>query len=392
MTTNDYFQITLPAQVSVTQGALTCSEIFAGVTITCLGTNQVIRITLGSSFNAFTTLRFQIQGFTNPSSTQPTSQFSVTSYNSGGTELESSQLVQNPTLTAIADTITSRFLLLILATSFVSDSNIVGEQTSAVLTFTLKNAMPAGGLVTLTFPAKWNPAAPSASQLSYFTSSVTCTGTTNVDAGASCAINGDTLTLSAAFPAQVAASTSIAFSISQIRNPRSAKTVTGITLSTQDSGGFNIDSTSDVTLTGVSTARTFSSLTLNMATTQQVGRNTVMQMSVNLDIPVDSGAYVVLVYPADLPLQSQPINSILGTGSYSDPNSSQISNNGQSQTLPNLVSSYEASFGGILIFQFITNPVSTMNSNLSHLLSPLTHSSTLFSTQLIILQPELRQG
>lgn len=60
MTTGDYFEITLPAEVSVSQGVLTCSEIFAGATIACTGTNQVIRITLGSSFNAFTTLRFQI--------------------------------------------------------------------------------------------------------------------------------------------------------------------------------------------------------------------------------------------------------------------------------------------------------------------------------------------
>lgn len=179
-----------------------------------------------------------------------------------------------------------------------------------------------------------------------------------MDAGASCAVNGDTLTLSSGFAGGVAASTSVAFSISQIRNPRSARTVTGITLSTQDSGGNNIDTTSDVTLTGVAKARSFSVLNLNMATTQQVGKNTVMQMSVSLDIPVDSGAYVVLVYPSDLPLQSQPINSILGTGSYSDPVAAQISNSGQSQTLPNLVQSYEHSFSGILIFQVITNPVS----------------------------------
>ena len=43
-----------------------------------------------------------------------------------------------------------------------------------------------------------------------------------------------------------------------------------------------------MTLTGVSTARSFSVLNLNMATTQQVGKNTVMQMSVSLDIPVNT--------------------------------------------------------------------------------------------------------
>ena len=116
--------------MSVTQGALTCSEIFTGVTVTCMGSNQVIRITLSSSINAISTLRFQIQGFTNPSSTQPTSQFSVTSYNSAGITLESSQLLQNPTLTATADTTTSRCLLLILATSFMVNGTSPVESVS----------------------------------------------------------------------------------------------------------------------------------------------------------------------------------------------------------------------------------------------------------------------
>ncbi len=83
-----------------------------------------------------------------------------------------------------------------LAASFVSDSNIVGEPTSAVLTFMTTNAVPAGGKVVETFPAKWNPAASASQQLSYFANAVTCTGVANVDAGVTCAVSGDTLTLS----------------------------------------------------------------------------------------------------------------------------------------------------------------------------------------------------
>ena len=269
--------------------------------------------------------------------------------------------------------------LLTSATSFVSNSNIVGETTSAVLSFTTKNAIPAGGLLTLTFPEKWNPNAPSASQESYYSSSVTCTGTSNVDAGASCAVSGDTLTLSSAFLTEIAPSTSVAFSISQIRNPRSAKTVTGITLSTQDASGFNIDSTSDVTLTGVSNARSFSSINLSILD-EVVGQTSSMQMTMGLDIPVDIGAYVVLVYPNDLVLADQPISDVLATGSYDDPNLNQISDNGQTQTISNLVLSYEASFSGILIIKSITNPV-RLSYDLSLQQSQLTRSTTRYTTR-----------
>ncbi len=86
MAAGDYFEITLPAGVSIASGAITstCSEIFAGVSVSCEGTGQVLKLTIGTSFNAFTTLRFQVGAFTNPGSTEPTAVFSAASYISGG--------------------------------------------------------------------------------------------------------------------------------------------------------------------------------------------------------------------------------------------------------------------------------------------------------------------
>ena len=141
--------------------------------------------------------------------------------------------------------------------SLVSDSAIVGETAQAVLTLTNKNAIPAGGRLTLTFPEKWNAGAPTNEQLSYFSTSPTCTGITNVDAGVTCAVSGDTLTVSNAFPTEVAASSSISLRIASLRNPKSAKSITGLTLTTQNSGGFDIDSTSTLAFTGVTTAAAF---------------------------------------------------------------------------------------------------------------------------------------
>ena len=120
----------------------------------------MLTVTIGTAVNVLTTLRMTIGGLTNPSSTQPTATFSVSSYTDGAVLVESSQISSNPTLTATADTIS--------VTSFVSTSNIVGEVTAATLSFTTKNAIPTNGQMTLTFPAKWNPSAPAASQLSYF--------------------------------------------------------------------------------------------------------------------------------------------------------------------------------------------------------------------------------
>lgn len=116
-----------------------------------------------------------------------------------------------------------------------------------------------------------------------------------------------------------------------MRNPRSAKSITGLTLSTRNSGNFDIDSSSGVSFTGTSVAASFDSITLNPTTTTQVGLETNMQIVATLNsIPVDAGAYVVLTYPADLPLSSQPITSIFASGSYNDPDPANIAVSGQS--------------------------------------------------------------
>ena len=109
MGANDYFEITIPSQVSITQGNIaSCSEVFQGLSVTCSAAAQVISVVIPSDLSSFTTLRITVPGFTNPSSSQPTDQFSVSSFTSGGTSLESSQLTSNPTLTATADAITSK--------------------------------------------------------------------------------------------------------------------------------------------------------------------------------------------------------------------------------------------------------------------------------------------
>ena len=118
---------------------------------------------------------------------------------------------------------------------------MVGETAQAVLTLTNKNAIPAGGRLSVTFPEKWNPGAIANLQLSYISNSPSCTGISNVDAGVICSVSGDTLTISNAFQTEVAASSSISLRITSLRNPRSAKSITGLTLSTQNSGGFDID-------------------------------------------------------------------------------------------------------------------------------------------------------
>ena len=100
----------------------------------------------------------------------------------------------NPALTATADQITGKFYSLTPVATFVTQNNVVGATAEAILTFTTKNAIPANGKVTLTFPEKWNPGA-GGTALSYFTDSLTCTGITTVDVGASCSLSGDTLTL-----------------------------------------------------------------------------------------------------------------------------------------------------------------------------------------------------
>ena len=111
MSTNDYFEITLPPQVSITQGAIAgCSEVFQGLVVTCSASAQIIKVVVPSNLNSFTTLRITVPGFTNPSSTQPTDQFSISSFTSVGGSLESSQLTSNPTLSATADVLTSESL------------------------------------------------------------------------------------------------------------------------------------------------------------------------------------------------------------------------------------------------------------------------------------------
>ncbi len=87
---------------------------------------------------------------TNPTSTTPTSTFSIFTYTSTNTVIDS--LDSNIFLTATEGSLQS--------SSLTPQSTVVGGSTSLDIRFRPTHAIPAGGTIRVSFP-KWNPSATS---------------------------------------------------------------------------------------------------------------------------------------------------------------------------------------------------------------------------------------
>lgn len=178
--------------------------------------------------------QINIASVINPPSGTATSTFLFETQDSSGNTLDTQ--TSGIVVQATAGSLTS--------VSLTPSSNVVGDTTTLTVAIRITNKILAGGKVKVTFP-KWNPNALISSNIkSMIGTGFAVTAGSNILSTLTAAFASDVLTITNGFTSDVAAGTTISFTVTQFLNPITTAITTGYSVQTTDSSDGAIDSLS----------------------------------------------------------------------------------------------------------------------------------------------------
>ncbi|CAI2377119.1 unnamed protein product [Moneuplotes crassus] len=242
--------ITLPSDVSIADqsSTATCSISdlqFISPTVTCTVISNVITLIDPFSVNYISTsseiLQFKVAGMTMPPSLKPPGNLVVTTkIGSGSTFYDVDTASASGNFVATVGSMTDY--------SATPSNFLAYIQTTYTFTFKPQHNILQNGYVTVDLPTQIS--IPDAA-----TSASSCASIAGFLTTISCAVSGSRITISNGFTsANLAAGTSISFSINGVLNPVSLSTSSSFTFTTYDSSNYQIDVRSSgitVTMTSV---------------------------------------------------------------------------------------------------------------------------------------------
>lgn len=300
--------ITIPSTMSVST-ATTLSCVFAEPTnvlvSTCQYTGNIITVTLGTTALPASFFQLNILYVVNPPSTTTTTTFTFQTQNSAGTLLDSQS--SNIFLTATAGTLGSSTL--------TPASQVVGANTTLTVSFVISNKVLASGKIKMTFP-KWNSQATVSSEvLSMLNTGYTVTAITNlVQTNLVASFASDILTISGAIPTQIAAGSTISFSVTNFRNPITTSTFSGFIIATTDSSDGTIGS--GTATMRITTPATVYDTSFASKDTTIVQENAVFRLQFKVPVPLNSGCIMDITFPTDFALSGADLTTVQGFGLF----------------------------------------------------------------------------
>lgn len=163
--------------------------------------------------------------------------------------------------------------------------------------------------IIMTFPARFS------TTQSFFPNAISCAGSTaNIASGPTCSVTNDgsnaaTIKILSAYASTIASTDSASFMITNIKNPISTATITGITMKIVDtaSDSFEIATRTGVTM-AVTTPKTVSAFTLTFNSPSTVGvystANNYLEIVINPGIYSAAGCKAAVVFPSEITYQS----------------------------------------------------------------------------------------
>ena len=319
-------------------------------TVTCSNSSNVITVTLGTSPLNAGLFQLNIASVVNPPSTTQTSSFEFVTQNSSGNTLDTQ--TTSITLIATAGNLTS--------VSLTTSSDVVGANNTLTVSIVIAHAVVAGGKIKLTLP-KWNGNAPVSDVLSFIRTGYTVTAITNVQSNLttsfSTGISSDILTISNATLSEIAAGSTISFSVNNFYNPISTATYSGFSAETSDSSDGSIDSGS-ATLRVMTPAAVYST-TFQANDTTTVQELAVFKVQFFVPVPLDSGCVIDVTYPSDFTISRNNLRSVQGVGLFGESRTltGSLNTGNNTYTITDGCNSYVAQDQpGILDFSTIQNP------------------------------------
>jgi hypothetical protein len=297
--------IIFPAGLSQLWTSSACAQLTGtGVTTTATCTlssaTTLILTNLNSSSSNIPaqSLVISVYGISNPSSTQPSGTFNVTTYYSSTDDTSVSTGAMG-SITATPASLNNSNVQITPSSYVVKDSNV-----AYTVSFLTTNAIPMGGSVMLGIPYSIQTAITLMGGVCYGATSgslgsVTCSGVNNASS------NMYEITFTNLFASQgVAAGANITFKVTSIfTNPVSTDAVGSFSLTTYTSGGYMIDRTNSGLTVAMTIPADFSSVSINPASKVN---SAVTSYTFTLAQPsaFSSGSKLDIIFPTEIVPQS----------------------------------------------------------------------------------------
>lgn len=282
--TNSLVLVTVPPEISLA-GFTSCSS---NIPSSCsLHNSTAILITISAAtVPAATNFQITIISVSNPSTTTPTSTFTIrTYYYNLSTPVD--QLTSGLTLQAAATTL--------LSADLTPSSLTVAATATYTITFKNRNALPSGSQISLSFPSDFSSS--SGVSLVSFSSSGNSVSACTISVVSSMKFN-----FSNCFPSAIPAQTTFVLSLSNIINPLSTKPSASLQLETYYNGYLMEYMYSGITTTMTTPAAlTFAAI---VPTDTTVNAITSYLLSLSFSQTHYSGDSIILTIPSTISLRA----------------------------------------------------------------------------------------
>lgn len=282
---NSLIIVTVPAEVT-TSASTTCT---LSVGSNCVRTNSsALQATItDATVAAGTALTMTIANIQNPSTTTASSSFGVTTY-FYNTSTPSNTLSSGLTLTATATALQSA--------TVTPASLVVAASTSYSFTIQNQHLLPSGAYLTIIFPSSSFPSSPSTALSSFTANGVAVPSCTLAQA------TSLTFTLTGCITSDLAASSTLALTLSSINNPQSTAPTQSLTVQTHYNSQLMESMGSGLTVT-MTTPATLPFAGVG-ATSTTVNEETTYEFTATLGQSYTSGSKIIVTFPTTISLNS----------------------------------------------------------------------------------------
>ena len=261
----------------------------------CSASSQVLTVSglFSTAYTGGNQIGFTVNLVTNPSSTKPTSTFTIQTY---------SDITSTATLTDQSTSATyaaTNYATLTLSTiSVVPSSYLVSTVSTYVFTFQNQNRLFAQGAIFIQLPPTITIPIISNTQNSFVALS-------SLSSSATIAVTSTDITITNAVTSDLAAGSTISFSFQGLQNPETLQPTTSFTIITKTSDGYLIDGISSGVIVTMTSVPTFYHIQIT-PTSYNNYETTTYRFAITVRNPHYTGDYLEITFPLDIQFPNIP--------------------------------------------------------------------------------------
>lgn len=295
--------VTFPQEIVPTAvSATACASVITNVgsSATCGVSSQILTVLGGfaSGLTANSIVKFGVSSITNPTSTAPSSTFTITAYTDSTILYQIDTLASGITFTAISASLVSVVV--------TPGSDVVGSVCTYDFKITTKTKIPQYGYLIVIFP--------SGVSISDTTNAASnCLKVSGFNSGTfSCTVTSSQITVTTAFDSGSFSPGLLEFNIGYVSNPTSTKSVQSFSVTTYDKNAYTIDSLSTNIAVKVNTMNDLTAATASMSSLIN-GASTTYTFSVTPKTSTPTSCIVTITPPSTVAFPSTPTCTLISS-------------------------------------------------------------------------------